>query len=314
MTNKHNPECSVIIPAYNEAEIIEATLKSLSQQTIDRDRYEIIVVDNGSTDRTVEIAKIYADFVLIKNKGNVGAVRNYGVSKSNSSNIICTDADCLFSENWIERGLHLLKENKNSVFGGGLKSPADASWVEKKWLLNPTGNAAQQKSLMGSCIFIRKKDFMAVGGFEENITSGEDSDLSEKLQALGIKIVSTSELSVIHDGGAQTIADFVKRQMWHSENYFRTPKKLYKDKIFIITLVYTFSVLAFPISLVNGKLYISAITSFLIFACTATNTLKRLYRTKYTPNSFLDLFSIHILDHFYLMGRAIGSFRGLVKR
>src|SRR5690554_7672009 len=82
------PFCSIIIPALNEEKDIAACLTSLSKQTYPRDCYEIIIVDNGSTDLTKAIASKYADHVLEKANCNVGAVRNYGVEKSTGEILI----------------------------------------------------------------------------------------------------------------------------------------------------------------------------------------------------------------------------------
>ena len=57
------PSCSIVIPAYNEQDHLESTLLSLSNQSIPRESYEIIVVDNGSTDKTTDLAEKYADIL-----------------------------------------------------------------------------------------------------------------------------------------------------------------------------------------------------------------------------------------------------------
>ena len=97
------PFCSVVIPAFNEKQDIEASLSSLVNQSYPRARYEIILVDNGSTDRTPEIASAYADLILSKPDGNVGAVRNFGIASASGSVIICTDADCVVTPDWNRR-------------------------------------------------------------------------------------------------------------------------------------------------------------------------------------------------------------------
>src|SRR5690554_2866403 len=124
------PFCSIIIPALNEEKDIEACLSSLSQQTYPRERYEIIVVDNGSQDSTKALASKYADHVLDKTNCNVGAVRNYGSEKAKGEILIWTNADCVVDENWIETGVTLLQENGNTIFGGGLKPRENPSWIE----------------------------------------------------------------------------------------------------------------------------------------------------------------------------------------
>ena len=94
---------SVIIPSFNEEENIAQCLVSLSHQTIDRTEYEIIVVDGGSTDKTCEIARKYADMVFIQTSKKVGGARNDGAQASKGEIIATTDADCILPSDWIEQ-------------------------------------------------------------------------------------------------------------------------------------------------------------------------------------------------------------------
>ncbi|MBR1368187.1 glycosyl transferase [Methanocalculus chunghsingensis] len=94
---------SVIVPTYNEEGNIEACLQSLSDQTIPRSDYEIIVVDGNSRDATRTIAEKYADSVFIQTSAKVGGARNDGAVASKGDIIATTDADCLLPRDWIER-------------------------------------------------------------------------------------------------------------------------------------------------------------------------------------------------------------------
>ncbi|MFA7695256.1 MAG: glycosyltransferase [Methanoregula sp.] len=92
---------SVIVPSFNEEENIAQCLVSLSHQTVGRDEYEIIVVDGGSTDKTCEIARKYADMVFIQTSKKVGGARNDGVMASKGDIIATTDADCILPPDWV---------------------------------------------------------------------------------------------------------------------------------------------------------------------------------------------------------------------
>jgi glycosyltransferase involved in cell wall biosynthesis len=94
---------SVIVPSFNEEENIAQCLVSLSHQTVDRTGYEIIVVDGGSTDKTCEIARKYADMVFIQTSKKVGGARNDGAMASKGDIIATTDADCILPSDWIEQ-------------------------------------------------------------------------------------------------------------------------------------------------------------------------------------------------------------------
>lgn len=97
---------SVVIPAFQEEAHIGRCLESLEQQTLDREEYEVIVVDGGSTDRTREIASQLADQVFIQSTPKVGGARNDGALASTGGVIATTDADCVLPPDWLARIQH----------------------------------------------------------------------------------------------------------------------------------------------------------------------------------------------------------------
>lgn len=305
MNMDHQPFCSVIIPAFNEAENIEKTLQSLKNQSYLASRFEIIVVDNGSTDDTVGIAKKYTENVFVKKDCNVGGVRNFGESKSKGEIVITTDADCTFSPNWLKNGVKILEDNKNLIAGGGLAVCPSANWVERLWTLNPEGKTVQQKDLMGSCIFIRKEAFEHLGKFPENVTSGEDSLLSKKAKSSGYTIKLFPELSVYHLGTPKSLKAFIIRQAWHGENGHDGIRDALKDKVLLATIAYIIFVSLSLISVGSNYFYLFIVFSQLV----ATSlSIKRINRSQYKPTA-LEFMKIIIIDNCYLIGRSIGLAR-----
>jgi len=98
---------SVIIPVLNEEESIGYCLRSLLDQDIGRDSYEIIVIDGGSCDRTREIAGQCANRVVSQKRRGIGGARGDGVEASRGDILVFTDADTLHKRNW----LGLIREN-----------------------------------------------------------------------------------------------------------------------------------------------------------------------------------------------------------
>src|SRR5437667_1575535 len=96
------PKISVVIPAFNEEKYLPSCLQALANQTYPRDKFEIIVVDNNSTDRTSKIAAtVRAKVVTEKKQGHVFAL-NAGMQKAQGEIIAVTDADTKVSKNWLE--------------------------------------------------------------------------------------------------------------------------------------------------------------------------------------------------------------------
>lgn len=94
---------SVVVPTYNEEQSIERCLRSLADQTVPRETYEIIVVDGDSKDRTRELAEPLADKVFIQTSKRVGGARNDGAMAASGDIIATTDADCILPRDWVER-------------------------------------------------------------------------------------------------------------------------------------------------------------------------------------------------------------------
>lgn len=101
---------SVIIPAYNEEATIQRCLRALSNQTVPRSSYELIVVDGNSGDRTREIAAEYADQVFIQESERVPGARNDGFRRAKYDIVATTDADSIVAPDWIEQILFSFRD------------------------------------------------------------------------------------------------------------------------------------------------------------------------------------------------------------
>lgn len=107
---------SIIIPNYNEEKYIERCLKSVFEQTIDSSNYEVIVIDDGSTDTSVEIIERYNVKLLKSNRLGAGGARNKGMDIANGEYIILLDADdYLYNDDVLEKLDKKLK-NEDIVF------------------------------------------------------------------------------------------------------------------------------------------------------------------------------------------------------
>ena len=102
---KQSPTVSFVIPAKNEVGYIDRCLDAIQKmKTLDM-KIEIVVVDNGSTDNTIDIVKAYGAIVATKNNGTIGSLRNFGARLSSGDFIAFLDADCIVPEDWLTRAL-----------------------------------------------------------------------------------------------------------------------------------------------------------------------------------------------------------------
>lgn len=176
------PTVSVVIPAYNAEPFVAMTVKSVLQQTYQD--LEVIVVDDGSTDRTAAALEEFGDRIRVHRQANAGvaAARNAGVELSSGSWIAFLDADDLWLPNKLERQLAshraplVYTDRFNIGARGGL--PLVQSGVTKMH----DGDVFLPLLLEGnfitnSSVLIRREVFDATGGFAAGVSPAEDWDL-----------------------------------------------------------------------------------------------------------------------------------------
>ena len=192
---------SVIVPVYNAERTLEDTLLSLRNQSYGA--LEIIVVDDGSTDRSLEIARKYADNVLIQEHKGAGSARNYGAKNALGDILVFTDADCVLLPIWVEKiSLNLLEEGVECS-GGGYLLEDKGSFMERfigVELHSRRKSLPKYVNTIVSNNFSCFKDtFFRAGGFPEEFVaaSAEDMILSYKISRLA-KIIWDHGNPVIH--------------------------------------------------------------------------------------------------------------------
>ena len=223
--SESDPLISFIIPAYNEQNLIEPTIWAIHKAIGGGFGYEIIVVDNGSSDRTAEFATRAHAKVISQSIGNIGALRNTGVHNSCGSVIVFLDADVVVTKEWSEE-IHdtiiRLQTAPLSLVGSICDVPEDASWIERTWFAPRTGSRFSHVGT-GHMILTRYL-FDELKGFDESLATGEDYDFSTRARQIGASIVLDHRLRVEHMGYPVSIRGFFVRELWHGSSDFRSMK------------------------------------------------------------------------------------------
>lgn len=161
---------SIIISSLNEAKYIETTLQSIRYQSY-IDNYELILVDSGSTDNTVQLASKYVDSIIRSPKGKLTA-RNLATKYANGDIIVSVDADCYYPPQWLANLLQPFNANENqdsnilnvvatSSYARGSLWATYTDWFSLKILYRnrlPGRNSAYYKNV-----------FDTIGGFDESV-------------------------------------------------------------------------------------------------------------------------------------------------
>lgn len=229
---------SVVIPAYNEEKTLGRCLRSLAQQYTSLP-YEIIVVDNNSTDNTQRIAQTYLKKMRIRviperRKGR-GAARRAGFRVAKGEVILSTDADAAVPPNWVET-LATTLLNKPYVAITGTSKVEDSSLF-----VNHAYNLMQPMSMIVYRLFfghywlsgfnfgIRRDIYMQSGGFDPDLNVQEDIDLSFRVARLG-RILFLPTLAVVVSGRRYS-GGFLRGALPYVSTFYRYYMRGKKDII-----------------------------------------------------------------------------------
>jgi glycosyltransferase involved in cell wall biosynthesis len=176
---------SFIIPAYNEARYLGATLIALDDAMTGIDiAHEVIVVDDASTDTTAEIATAHGATVLRVEHRHIAATRNAGARHAHGDILIFVDADTSIDSIVLRAALDALA---GGAVGGGatVRLAGDPAWHER-WAAAGFGWVLRQWKIAPGCfLFCTRTAFDAVQGFDETYYAAEDIAISRKLGGIG---------------------------------------------------------------------------------------------------------------------------------
>jgi len=193
---------SVVVPARNAADCIVGCLEALAHQTYPDERYEIIVVDNGSSDSTAEVVKSYPVRVFEESSiPSPYAARNLGIKRATGDVLSFTDADCRPGEKWLESGIEsIIREDANLV-GGRVeftfsKPPTLGEMVDAICHLDVERQIAQNRAAMTANLFVHRSVLDAIGDFDSEVRSGGDGRWTRMATDEGFKLVYAPEAVV----------------------------------------------------------------------------------------------------------------------
>lgn len=218
------PAASVIIPVLNGEATLGALLAALKSQA-GVDVFEIIVVDNGSTDRTMEIARSYGVTVLQQPVRGPSAARNLGLRHARAEILVCADSDTIPSRRWLAAFVAAFADPKVIISGGPIHGWQPATAAERfasaraAFLRERTTDHPKNPFATGMSMAVRRECAVAVGGWDEAMTSGEDVDFSHRLRTrFGNKIHFAEDAVIFHQHRCTDEALW-RQARWHGAGY-----------------------------------------------------------------------------------------------
>jgi GT2 family glycosyltransferase len=194
---------SVIVPCRNAASVLGTQLEALTRQ-ICPEEWDVVIVDNGSSDDTRAVAEAYRDrlprLTLVDARARTGAAyaRNAGVFAATGTNVAFCDADDEVAEGWLAATVTALQEHEAIAFR---IDTAKLNRGEERTIHQAEGlqpyTYPPYLPYSGSTIALRRELFLRLGGFDETMIACEDADFCWRIQRAGVPIHFASD-AVVH--------------------------------------------------------------------------------------------------------------------
>lgn len=198
---------SVIIPVYNDVCRLKGCLESLENQTLSKDQYEIVVVDNNSSDKVANLVDTFrqASLGFEKQPGSYSA-RNKGISLAKGDVLAFTDSDCIPSPDWLEKGLQYLLSVPDCGFvAGGINfffsnpgKPNPIELYDSLFYLQQKIYVEERGWGATANLFTFKKVFNEIGLFNTALNSGGDAEWGRRVSSTDYKAVYAEDCYISH--------------------------------------------------------------------------------------------------------------------
>jgi len=250
------PSISVVIPAYNEERLIKETLESIKKSNYPKNRLETILVDDGSTDRTADIATKYKVKIIKGPHKGVGVARNLGWKNAKNNVIIFVDADHIVSKNFFKE---IVKPLKNSKVGATdwITFSKDSKNIISK-LLHLRDILGIYKYKYGFAKACKKNILKEVNGMRPEYGYYDDWEFTERINKKGYKIVRVSRAKLWHEH-PQNLHELWRQHRWAGKSVIFLFKGYSKQ---------AFRMLLFPLICVSFPIFLLAfifLTKFRLF-------------------------------------------------
>ncbi len=246
---------SFVVPAYNEAPYIGRCVDAIKRFTPADEPFEIIVIDNRSTDGTAGIAERAGARVLASSARTIGAVRNEGVRASRGDILVLLDGDCLLTEAWARGIGAVLREVRDTplLLAGSHPVPPSEErvFLWRHWF-RPFFQQDSSSHIGSAHMICRRETFDRIGGFDEQLVTGEDFDLCARLRAAGGRVHAKLPLLVEHHGFPRTLGAFIRRERWHGRGDVSSVRAFVSSRVALLGAAFTLLLAGALVTLLLG--------------------------------------------------------------
>jgi glycosyltransferase involved in cell wall biosynthesis len=236
-TERPVPLASVIVPVFEGAATLDACLEGLARQTVDPGCFEVIVVDDGSNDGSVEIARRYDSQVICQEHSGAAAARNLGATQAQGQILLFTDADCQPQPDWIAQMLMPFGDPEVAGVKGIYRTcqrslVARFTQAEYEEKYERLARAKHIDFVDTHAAAYRREVFWSLGGFDPDFLLDEDQEFSFRVAGAGHKLIFAPAARVSHRHPT-TVGRYVRRKLqlgrWKVRVHARHPIKVFAD-------------------------------------------------------------------------------------
>lgn len=251
---KH-PRITVVVPVLNAMRFLPQTIPPLLEAARCGQAVDVLYVDNGSSDGSHEYLKTLASKgVQVQSlerapdaatRNLSAAARNFGARQTHGEFLSFLDVDCVVAKNYFGAALAVLDSTGATATGCETHVPPEPHWIEATWHdLHYVGRDRAVHYLNSANFFVSRQAFDVIGGFREDLPSGADAEIGQRLTHAGYRIHESPAVGAIHLGNPKSLREFYRRNVWHAMGMLGTVNWRQIDKPAAMTLAHLLATVA----------------------------------------------------------------------
>lgn len=232
---------TVVVPVLNAMRFLPRTIPRLLEAARNTQGVDVLCVDNGSTDGSHEYLKsLRSSGVQVQSlerapdaatRNLSAAARNFGAHRTRGQFLSFLDADCIVAKNYFNEALTVLDSTGAAATGCDVEIPPEPHWIEATWRdLHYVGRDRDVHYLNSGNFFVSRQAFEDVGGFREDLPSGADAEIGQRLTNAGYRIYESPAVGAIHLGNPKSAREFYRRNVWQGTGMLGTVNWHHIDK------------------------------------------------------------------------------------
>ena len=209
---------TIIVPVNNRIVLARPVFTALAREIAEDGDAEVVVVNQMSSDGVDDIARSAGFTVIDSHAETAGGLRNVGVRGSHSTWLCFVDSDVLVPVGYLRRLREALAAYPDDLLGCNYGLPLETTWTERNWhLLTYEAGSGARRWLNAGNIALNRTLFDRSGGFDESLTSGEDTEFCSRVLLHGSAVRQLESLTAAHLGNPKSLRSFFGKQIWHGQ-------------------------------------------------------------------------------------------------